>query len=307
MEENLSSPAFYSYRNIGKCLSAGISFFTDYFRHWLWLTLPLAVPLAVLMGLQLYLSSDMHLYAESAATFLTLLAANAVLLIILIVLFEGFVYHMINKHAQGIDLQLVTMRTAYTRRWLGLSLRALLTNVLVLIPILLVITVFVATAVWWIDLNDAIEAISFIAIAIIVLLIVLLLLLPAQLCLPSVMLNKGSFFKSFWTGYKWGWKKYGRVLALSLLVCIGVAIISQLLTLPASVLLLLQQAATASKLAGDAVDLPSYLEPFAITVLILSSYLSVLLMFVERIPMAYMYASVKTDIEEEESKKLPLI
>lgn len=307
MEENQSSPVFYSYRNIGKCLSAGISFFTDHFRHWLWITLPLAIPLALLLGVLLYLSSDMRLLAESSATYLTILGIDTVLIVLLTVVFEGLIYHLIYKHSQAIDMQSVTLRTAYDRRWLLFSLRSLLVSLLILVPVLLVVCALVAVAVWAIDFQNAFEAVVFMMIAIVLLFMLIIVLIPAQLCLPSVILGEGRFMQKFWTGYKWGWRKYGRVLGLTLLVGIGVSIISQLLTLPATVLMLLQQAATASQLAGDAVDLPSYLAPFAIIVLVLAGYLSVLLMFVGRTPMAYLYASVKTDIEEEESTKLPII
>ena len=120
-------------------------------------------------------------------------------------------------------------------------------------------------------------------------------------------LGEGTLMSKFWKGYKVGWKKWGKLFALSLLVSIIVGIISLLLVSPAIVITLLQRNASLSLLEGDAVNLPSLFPLWAVLILIISAFLLTIVTWIQHLPLAYLYASVKEDMEQEEKAKIPMI
>ena len=302
-KENQKEQSFYSYRSVAKCLSAGISFLTDHFWHLVKLSLPVAIPLCLVLAASIYVSSDVSLIANPV----NLLMTEGVLTFLLVLLtaaFVGFVFNMIRMKSEELDLRTVRLKDAYKKPFFKLTVNAFVVSVIFMV---------VAFGFGWLmmksmmrEAHDMSEVVENVVGAIIVLLIMIAVFVPTGFCLPNVELGEGSLMKKFWKGYKLGWKKWAKLFALTLVVGIIVGVVSILLMSPAIVISLMQRNASLSLLEGDAVHLPSLFPLWEVVVLLISTFLMTILSWIQYLPLAYLYASVKDDMGEDKGA-LPMI
>ncbi len=302
-KENQKEQSFYSYRSVAKCLSAGISFLTDHFGHLVKLSLPVAIPLCLVLAASIYVSSDVSLLANPV----NLLMTEGVLTFLLVLLtaaFVGFVFNLIRMKSEELDLRTVRLKDAYKKPFFKLTVNAFVVSVIFMV---------VAFGFGWLmmksmmrEAHDMSEVVENVVGAIIVLLIMIAVFVPTGFCLPNVELGEGSLMKKFWKGYKLGWKKWAKLFALTLVVGIIVGVVSILLMSPAIVISLMQRNASLSLLEGDAVHLPSLFPLWEVVVLLISTFLMTILSWIQYLPLAYLYASVKDDMGEDKGA-LPMI
>ena len=302
-KENQKEQSFYSYRSVAKCLSAGISFLTDHFWHLVKLSLPVAIPLCLVLAASIYVSSDVSLLANPV----NLLMTEGVLTFLLVLLtaaFVGFVFNLIRMKSEELDLRTVRLKDAYKKPFFKLTVNAFVVSVIFMV---------VAFGFGWLmmksmmrEAHDMSEVVENVVGAIIVLLIMIAVFVPTGFCLPNVELGEGSLMKKFWKGYKLGWKKWAKLFALTLVVGIIVGVVSILLMSPAIVISLMQRNASLSLLEGDAVHLPSLFPLWEVVVLLISTFLMTILSWIQYLPLAYLYASVKDDMREDKGA-LPMI
>jgi len=302
-KENQKEQSFYSYRSVAKCLSAGISFLTDHFWHLVKLSLPVAIPLCLVLAASIYVSSDVSLLANPV----NLLMTEGVLTFLLVLLtaaFVGFVFNMVRMKSEELDLRTVRLKDAYKKPFFKLTVNAFVVSVIFMV---------VAFGFGWLmmksmmrEAHDMSEVVENVVGAIIVLLIMIAVFVPTGFCLPNVELGEGSLMKKFWKGYKLGWKKWAKLFALTLVVGIIVGVVSILLMSPAIVISLMQRNASLSLLEGDAVHLPSLFPLWEVVVLLISTFLMTILSWIQYLPLAYLYASVKDDMREDKGA-LPMI
>ena len=93
---------------------------------------------------------------------------------------------------------------------------------------------------------------------------------------------------------------------MTLVVGIIVGVVAILLMSPAIVISLMQRNASLSLLEGDAVKLPSLFPVWEVVVLLVSTFLLTVLSWIQYLPLAYLYASVKEDMAENKDG-LPMI
>jgi len=302
-KENQKEQSFYSYRSVAKCLSAGISFLTDHFWHLVKLSLPVAIPLCLVLAASIYVSSDVSLLSNPV----NLLMTEGVLTFLLVLLtaaFVGFVFNLIRMKSEELDLRTVRLKDAYKKPFFKLTVNAFVVSVIFMV---------VAFGFGWLmmksmmrEAHDMSEVVENVVGAIIVLLIMIAVFVPTGFCLPNVELGEGSLMKKFWKGYKLGWKKWAKLFALTLVVGIIVGVVSILLMSPAIVISLMQRNASLSLLEGDAVHLPSLFPLWEVVVLLISTFLMTILSWIQYLPLAYLYASVKDDMGEDKGA-LPMI
>lgn len=286
---------FWIYRSVSKCFSDGVSFLTDDFLKLLRLTLPILLPLAACMAYVLYSASSVQAIMDiSSVGFLILLAIF--LLFVFYTAMESFIYSSVKFKAAGLDIASIKFRDIY-KGVFGLFPKMLLFNVISLlltaIPVGLVMLPFLIV-------RDSVESdIAFYVATVLAVLAVIVLTVPYNMVLPNIMLGKGGFFKSLFNGYALGMKKWGKVFALSLVVSIIVNVVSSLLLSPALIFSMIQYSASYSVLNGDAVNLPNNFGIWASVILFLSSFMSLILLWLEKMPFVYLYTSFVVDEKNE--------
>lgn len=304
-ENNLDVEDFFKYRSVGSCLSEGISFLTDYFFRFIRMTLPVAIPLSLTMAAMMYWLCDVRLMSASYA--IPVVSGLSLLVILLEALHTGQIYMLIRSRASGEDPKLLKTRDLLRRPLLSLSARSLLCDVVegFVTGCFIFAAFYVATLS--IDKEIMVSTATKVIVIAVIGVMYLLVAIPLLLCLPSMALQGGNWLKSMWTGYCYGWKKWTRVFSLGLLAGLIVYVVNILVTSPASIVFLMQRHATQSMLEGDQVIMPSSFPYWAAVIFLLTSFLYVIMRWLMFTPFAYLYASVRTDVEEEEKSKLPII
>jgi hypothetical protein len=124
---------------------------------------------------------------------------------------------------------------------------------------------------------------------------------PLYMAISVMMLERNGIFTDLKRGYVLGWKKWGRVFALEMLVVILILIAALFVMAPAYVLSLMQHSATLSRMQGDAVDIPAYFSVITIGSLFISSLVMSVFMLCRYLPHAYLYATAKLEESDEET------
>lgn len=286
---------FWVYRSVSRCFSDGVSFLTDDFLKLLVLSLPITIPLAICSAFVLYLAGNMQTLMASQA-FAILISVVAVLFFVFYTAMDSFIYSSVKYRSEGSEISSLKFRTTY-KKVLGLFPKMILFNfvslILAAIPVgLMCLPSFIVT--------DSVESgIAFYASLAVAFIIAVILTVPYNMVLPTVMLGKKGFFKSLFKGYALGMKKWGKIFALSLVVTIIVDVVSLLLLSPAIIFSMIQYSASVSMLNGDAVNLPDNFILWVSVILFLSSFMSLILMWVQRIPFVYQYVSFVVDEKTE--------
>jgi hypothetical protein len=297
---------FYQYRGVAKCLSAGISVLTDKFWRMLWLTLPVMLLLAAVVGTILYIGSDasQFIYSKSGWWIVSILA---LITLVLMSALLAVVYQLMDLKHRGVDWQRVKLLNLYGRRFV-LRLAYILITLLITSCVLgFIIWLFKLVGQIPLEPGEIELIVAKVGGYVVLVLLFIAVAVPANQCVPSVVLGEGNVFKRIWRGYMMGWKKWGKVFGLSLLSYIIVFTLTALLFSPAIIGYFVRQSATVSLLQGDAVDLPSHFALWSGVLFVVSAYIIGLVQLVNYMPQAYLYASIKKDLEEAKKNRIPIV
>ena len=297
-QKEASVEPFYRYRGVSKCLSEGISFLTNHFFRLLWLTLPVALPLAFAIGALLFVQSDESLFLySSAGTVWTIgLAAIAFLLFAALI---ATIFQLLVVRSREEEWWRLRWRHVYGVDWLKRIIPTLVVYVLQACVLALFVWVTFKISGLQAEKDELSLSVAKIVGYLVLAMGALAVLVPSSLCLPSAQLGEGGLFSLIWQGYRMGWRKWGKVFGLALLSSIIINVISLLLCSPAVLSFFVKKEAVASLLQGDAVALPSSFTFWASVLFVLTSYLISLVQLVGVVPQSFLYASIKSDEQTE--------
>ena len=297
-EERPAQKPFFAYRNLQQCLSQGISFLTDHFLRFLWLSCPVAAPLALLLALLVFHACYLRYYVDGPAA-TVLLAAASLLILLCASAYIGFIHRLLVRHKEGLSFDRLPFRKAYDRLFWRLSLYALVVNIFTLLIAAVCIAFGWAVDHWIIGGRPPFFHWAW---ASLIALLLILVLSPVNQCWAACALSGKSLWAALLSGYRLGWQRWAKVFSLSLLTSIIVCGVSLLLLSPAGVVALTQMSATQSQLAGDTVILPAGFAVSTFIILFISMAICSLLNWVQLVPQAYLYTSFSTQAASEEAR-----
>lgn len=304
-KENVEKSKLYQYRGVQKCLSEGISFLTNHFLRFVRLTLPVSIPFALVVAALIYLACDVTVVTDGTVL-IAVVGGLSGLCVVLTVIYVALIYRLLQLNDEGYDMNRLTFRRLYTQALWPLFFKAL--GVTLLITLIEAGFCYAFQYIWQLTPDDELISFASIVVGLVVLsLVALAVLTPLTLCTPGALLGQEGFFRDISTAYRWGWRRWGKVFSLNLLVGLIVWIVSTLLFSPAIVVGLMQRNATMSMMQGDAVDLPGGFGFWVAVILFVSAFIYTLLLWLQHVPVAYQYASAKVSDEEEHGQKKPMI
>lgn len=304
-KENVEKSKLYQYRGVQKCLSEGISFLTDHFLRFVRLTLPVSVPFSLVVAALIYLACDVTVVTDGTIL-MALVGGLTGLCVALTAVYVALVYRLLQLWDEGYDMNRLTFRRLYSKALWPLAIKALCVSLL--ISLITSVFCYAFQYIVKMPLDDELVTIASKVVGLVVLsLVALALLTPLSLCTPGALLGQEGFFRNVRTAYRWGWRRWGKVFSLNLLVGLIVWIISTLLFAPAIVVGLMQRNATMSMMQGDAVDLPGGFGVWVAVIFVASAFVYTLLLWLQHVPLAFQYASAKVSDEEEHGQKKPMI
>ena len=304
-KENVEKWILYRYRGVQKCLSEGISFLTDHFLRFVRLTLPVSIPFSLVVAALIYLACDVTVLTDGT-TLMAVVGVLTGLCVALTAIYVALIYRLLQLQDEGYDMNRLAFRRLYTKALWPLAIKAL--GVSLLISVITAAFCYAFQYIIHLPLDDELVTIASKVVGLVVLaLVAIALLTPLTLCTPGAMLGQEGFFRNIRTAYRWGWRRWGKVFSLNLLVGLIVEIVSTLLLAPAIVVALMQRNATMSIMQGDAVDLPAGFSVWVAIIFLASAFVYTLLLWLQHVPLAYQYASAKVADEEEHGQKKPMI
>ncbi|MBR3455464.1 MAG: hypothetical protein IKH26_09090 [Bacteroidaceae bacterium] len=295
---------FYKIRNTGKCLSEGVSLLTENFLRMLFLSLPVSIPYAVSSAILAMVATNLvaGVTTEKIIMFSVFSSISFLTLIGMLAL----VYRFVEVRIADENLGKQTLNSIYNRRFFALTLKSLfyviITAVLICIAVgLLVLYTLIGSKEMDLD-KTTLKIVGLVLI----LLIFLTFAIAYRNVLPTVMLQKGSYLRSYLDGLKRGFRKWGKMMQISVLVFILVGVVSFLLSAPAIVFTFVQSSALASQLNGDAVNLPEHFETWMFITLLVTEFVTFFITMVYFSPLSFTYASIMTE-EEEAEGAIPMV
>ena len=295
---------FYKIRNKGKCLSEGVSLLTEHFLRMILLSLPISIPYALSSAILAQVATN--LVAGLTPQIIILLSVFSTLSFLTTIGMLALVYRFVEVRIAGKSLGEQTFKSIYDKKFFGLSIKALfyviITAILAGIAIgLLVLYSFIGGKEMDLD-KTTLKIIGLMLI----LLVFLIIAIAYRNVLPTVMLQKGSYVRPYLDGFKKGFKKWGKMMQISLLVFLLVGVVSFLLSAPAIVFTFVQSSALTSQLSGDAVNLPDHFETWMFITLLVTQFVTFYVMMVYFSPLSFTYASIMTE-EEEAEGAIPMV
>ena len=295
---------FYKIRNTGKCLSEGVSLLTEHFLRMLYLSLPISIPYAVSSAILAMVSTNLvvGITPEKIIMFSVFSTISFLTLIGMLAL----VYRFVEVRIADENLGKQTLKSIYNRRFFALTLKSLcyviITAVLVCIAVgLLVLYSLIGSKEMDLD-KTTLKIVGLVLI----LLVFLIFAIAYRNVLPTVMLQKGSYVRPYLDGLKRGFRKWGKMMQISVLVFLLVGVVSFLLSAPAIVFTFVQSSALASQLNGDAVNLPDHFETWMFIILLVTEFVTFFISMVYFSPLSFTYASIMTE-EEEAEGAIPMV
>ena len=277
---------FYQTRSIGKCLSIGISFLSNRFLQIMKLALPVICILALFTTIVVYVRCDASLEYSIGQT----------------LLFKVFV----DVNIEGLNVYSVGYKYLYNKRFFNNVIIALIVSAIFVI-VAVCLYLLASLLIQWIGPNENASmvqggfSITHIAVGAGAVLLFVAVTVPLYMAISVMMLERNGIFTDLKRGYVLGWKKWGRVFALEMLVVILILIAALFVMAPAYVLSLMQHSATLSRMQGDAVDIPAYFSVITIGSLFISSLVMSVFMLCRYLPHAYLYATAKLEENDEET------
>ncbi|MBR4367301.1 MAG: hypothetical protein IKP43_11045, partial [Bacteroidaceae bacterium] len=218
----------------------------------------------------------------------------------------ALVYRFVEVRIADENLGKQTLKSIYNRRFFALALKSLcyviITAVLVCIAVgLLVLYSLIGSKEMDLD-KTTLKIVGLVLI----LLVFLIFAIAYRNVLPTVMLQKGSYVRPYLDGLKRGFRKWGKMMQISVLVFLLVGVVSFLLSAPAIVFTFVQSSALASQLNGDAVNLPDHFETWMFIILLVTEFVTFFISMVYFSPLSFTYASIMTE-EEEAEGAIPMV
>ncbi len=286
---------FFMFRKVSKCYANSISFLSDKFLKIIKLALPVILLSSLGMTAIFYVICDAGLEMALAST-LGFISLSVLVAFLSLSLDIAFLYRCIDINIEGLNIYSVGYKYVYNKVFIQKFLKVSIVNAIAFLILgMLLLGFYYADSLIMPDAEspDAIEQILIktwlLRLGFCIILVTLLL--PLYVSLNKFMFEKNGGLSNLWYGYKLGWKKWGKIFALDLLVTITISILIAFTMAPAYVISLMQHSATLSRLQGDAVEIPTYF-PYitAIILFISSAFMTILTMF-KFLPQAYIYAS----------------
>lgn len=296
---------FYQTRSIGKCLSIGISFLSNRFLQIMKLALPVICILALFTTIVVYVRCDASLEYSIGQTLLFKVFAT-VAMTVAVAFVAAFVYRCVDVNIEGLNVYSVGYKYLYNKRFFNNVIIALIVSAIFVI-VAVCLYLLASLLIQWIGPNENASmvqggfSITHIAVGAGAVLLFVAVTVPLYMAISVMMLERNGIFTDLKRGYVLGWKKWGRVFALEMLVVILILIAALFVMAPAYVLSLMQHSATLSRMQGDAVDIPAYFSVITIGSLFISSLVMSVFMLCRYLPHAYLYAMAKLEENDEET------
>lgn len=299
---------FYKERNIGKCLSVGVSLISNRFIKVVKLAAPAIAVSAIIFTVVTLAFCNAGFEYEVADSvifkvFATLMGLAAVSLL------AAFAFRCVDVNIEGLNIYSVGLKYTYNKEFWRKTLVAFIIGAVAL-AVMTAILLMANLILNFFDDQQAVEqtrnGISIAAIIVfgIALVIAVLLITPLYMAMTTMMIRNNNLYKDFKDGYMLGWKKWGRIFALDVFINLIVAVMAVFLLSPAYVTSLMMHSATLSRMQGDAVNIPSYFTAITVCVLALSSVIFSIIVITRFLPHAYFYANVMAeDNDNNENKK----
>lgn len=295
---------FYIYRGVGKCVSMAVSLLTDRFLTFMKYTLPVTLPLAILMAVVTYQCCDAYAMIKVMDTLpmdtMLMIAGLGVLSVAAHVVYMGLIGSMVKLRAQGVMFDQVKMSALYKSMMQPVMWSLLWSAGYVLIVAAVCGMIYLGSMI---DTEEYIELeLARYALYTFAILIYVILGMIYMLVLPAGILSDAKGMRRIGEGFRLGWKKFGKAFSMWLLLVVIAGLLLVILTMPAIVIGLAQSSATLGQLVGDVVDIPDSFPFMSVVMLFVSSYLAVLSAWLIYVPYYYLYASAKTDVEQEDNE-----
>lgn len=311
--ENSQAESFYQYRSVTKCLSAGISFLTDNFFHLVKLTLPATLIFAAVLSGIVYIMSDSRVIdllmnvglgdivaSQTTNDFIITLLLKygiiyflcSLIYVVVYYFFYGIIYREIVIRSHDLPLHKFAPLPTYkiaAKYGLKFFCYSLAVGLLVVLSCLIVICPLL------IPTEGDIFGYIKVGISAILLMLFIFFALPLSLAVPAMYLEKGKAVKCAFLGYKRGLKKWSKVFCLSVLISVLCISVMFILSLPSIVMINSYYAATWSEMNGDPVSFPAGFHFWYFVVLFITNFLYSFTLWIQTVPFAYLYASVKSD------------
>lgn len=292
IEETEKKAPFYSYRSVGQCLSAGISFFTDNFLFMLKVSFPVLVISGALISV--YFSS----VSPSGPSLIGSLASLGSMFMEFVII--GMVMRLILQESMGKGFLGYNSWTLF-RASLGQIKRCTIIYITLFVVFMLLMA---PTICAFFPLMNMGTPVVFAVVALLNLILVIFLFeVPANMALYYGVLENGSLWKNVWNGFKKGYKYWGRIFGLELIMFAVVAFICFCFALPAGVFAIAKNSMLQVQAMGDKVDDLDVINCWFMFVSFLSGFLCMFVHLVNVPVFGYLYATIKVSEEESVSLK----
>lgn len=307
MDNNKSAwnEPFYKERNIGKCLSVGVSLISNRFIKIFKLALPVIAVSAIAFTLITLAFCNAGFEYEVAEDVIFKILATMMGLAA-VSLLAAFAFRCVDVNIEGLNIYSIGLKYTYNKEFWRKTLAAFCVGVIA-VAVMTAILMMANLIVNFFDDEQAIEqtrngiAITSVIVYAVAAVIAILIIIPLYLALTCMMIRKNNLYKDFKDGYMLGWKKWGRVFALDVFINVIMAVMAVFLLSPAYVTSLMMHSATLSRMQGDAVNIPSYFTAVTVCVLALSSVISAIIIITRFLPHAYFYANVMAEDKDNDN------
>ena len=289
---------FYKVRTNGKCLSVGISFIANRFLK----ILRLALPVIIFSSLCLTILTSFLCSAEYEMFLTDSFVGRCIAFIVLLFVtssLTAFAYRCVDVSIEELNLYSIGNKYIYNHLFLKYFTSSLIINsVFILLAFLLLSLPKLMTQLMEksdILMGEAPDAGVFLLVCKVAAVILLILItIPFPMVFNKMIFERNGVLHDMKSGYLYGWKKWGRIFALVLMVGSLVALLAVMLMAPAYVISLMQHAASESRLQGDSVSLPAYVPYLTMLITFISSFIISIIVITANLPFAYLYAATTT-------------
>ncbi len=296
---------FFKERTNGKCLSVSISFIANRFLKIIQLALPVLLVTSTLLSLLMFLFCNPEKETMCGSS-LYLKIVVAVILSLVFALLVAFTYRCVDISIEEFDIYSIKYKYLYNsffkkyvlESFLVFLLFSIFTTVCFLLPDCCNNIIDHLRENGHLDSDNGIVPLLMYGIPLI---IFILIIIPLPMVLNVVLIEKNTFFHDIKKGYLYGWKKWGRIFALVLMVGSIAALICLIVLAPAYVIFLMQHAESLSKMQGDTVNMPSFMPIVNVAIMFISSFVISIISIAVILPFAFLYAATKTAESNEKS------